>query len=247
MFNRLLLISTSTVHGSGYLDYCADSVAEFVGRVGTILFIPYARPSGISHDKYTELARDRFAKLHIELRGISEFSDPRDAMAGAESLFVGGGSYKLQAASPAIDKVDPALAADDDHDGIARPVGPKSDMGAYEWFVAGVTFEPDRSAAGAPGATVTHQHTLTNNGNLVDTFTLTAVSSQGWTVEVMPAEVTLGIGASTTVEVKVTIPVGASVTDVTVVTATSQADSTVSDSITDRTSSGLIFLPMVFH
>ena len=79
------------------------------------------------------------------------------------------------------------------------------------------------------------------------TFSLTSVSSQGWTVEVTPNEVTLGIGASTTIEVKVTIPAGSSATDVTVVTATSQADSTVSDSVTDRTSAGLIFLPMVFH
>jgi hypothetical protein len=53
---------------------------------------------------------------------------------GLDPLFVGGGDYHLQELSPAIDKVEPALAADYDHDGVTRPVGPTSDMGAYEWF-----------------------------------------------------------------------------------------------------------------
>jgi len=95
MFNHLLLISTSTVHGSGYLDYCADGAKEFLGDVDTVLFVPYARPSGISHSKYTELARDRFAKMGFELAGIQDAPDPRVAIQGAQSLFIGGGNTFL--------------------------------------------------------------------------------------------------------------------------------------------------------
>jgi dipeptidase E len=95
MFNRLLLISTSTVHGSGYLDYCADSVREFLGDVDVVLFLPYARPSGISHSKYTELARDRFTKMGFELAGIQDAPDPRLAIQDAQSLFIGGGNTFL--------------------------------------------------------------------------------------------------------------------------------------------------------
>jgi len=95
MFNRLLLISTSTVHGSGYLDYCADSVTEFLGNVDTVLFVPYARPSGISHSKYTELARDRFAQMGLKLVGIQDSPDPGAAIRDAHSLFIGGGNTFL--------------------------------------------------------------------------------------------------------------------------------------------------------
>jgi len=95
MCNRLLLISTSTVHGSGYLDYCADSVTEFLDKVDTVLFVPYARPSGISHSKYTELAGDRFAEMGLKLAGIQDWTDPQAAIQDAQSLFVGGGNTFL--------------------------------------------------------------------------------------------------------------------------------------------------------
>ncbi|MEJ2240151.1 MAG: Type 1 glutamine amidotransferase-like domain-containing protein, partial [Gemmatimonadales bacterium] len=70
MLERLLLISTSTVHGSGYLDYCAAEIQEFLRDRPPVLFIPFARPSGISHEDYSRRARDRFAQMGLELRGI---------------------------------------------------------------------------------------------------------------------------------------------------------------------------------
>ena len=51
---NLIIASTSTLHGSGYLDYILDELARsFFKANKTILFIPYARPGGISHDEYT--------------------------------------------------------------------------------------------------------------------------------------------------------------------------------------------------
>ena len=95
MFNRLMLISTSTVHGSGYLDYCANSITKFLGTAGRVLFVPYARPSGISHSKYSELASEKFADMGFELAGIHDFPDSRAAIEDAESLFIGGGNTFL--------------------------------------------------------------------------------------------------------------------------------------------------------
>ncbi len=95
MAKRLLLISTSTVHGSGYLDYCADDLAKFLSNDTRVLFIPYARPSGISHAEYTELARERFARMGLELVGVNETSRPLEAIQNSQSLFIGGGNTFL--------------------------------------------------------------------------------------------------------------------------------------------------------
>ena len=39
---RLLLISNSTQHGSGYLEHCADTIKAFLGDIRRVLFVPYA-------------------------------------------------------------------------------------------------------------------------------------------------------------------------------------------------------------
>ena len=50
---NIIIASTSTVHGGDYLDYLLKDLQQFFNDVEFILFIPYARPSGISHDDYT--------------------------------------------------------------------------------------------------------------------------------------------------------------------------------------------------
>ena len=92
MTRILLLISNSTLHGSGYLDHCAEEIKKFLGNIKTILFIPYARPSGMTHDEYTKVAKDRYKKLGVELTGIHEYDDPKEAVKNAESIFIGGGN-----------------------------------------------------------------------------------------------------------------------------------------------------------
>ncbi len=92
MKRNLLLISNSTLHGSGYLDHCADEIKKILKDRKTTLFIPYARPSGMTHDEYTKIARKRFEKMGIKLTGIHEHSNPQDAVKNAESIFIGGGN-----------------------------------------------------------------------------------------------------------------------------------------------------------
>ena len=57
---NIIIASTSTVHDSDYLEYLLDELKVFFKDVNTILFIPYARPSGISHDTYTEKVKEAF-------------------------------------------------------------------------------------------------------------------------------------------------------------------------------------------
>ena len=92
MTRNLLLISNSTLHGSGYLDHCTDEIKKFLGDKKNVLFIPFARPGGITHDEYTKIARERFEKMGFKLKGVHEFKSPKDAVKSAESIFIGGGN-----------------------------------------------------------------------------------------------------------------------------------------------------------
>ena len=74
MTKNLLLISNSTLHGSGYQDHCADEICKFLDDKITILFIPYARPSGMTHEEYTKVAQERFKKMGYKLTGIHEYN-----------------------------------------------------------------------------------------------------------------------------------------------------------------------------
>ncbi|MGC6430121.1 MAG: dipeptidase PepE [Jejuia sp.] len=89
---QILIASTSTIHGSGYLEYLLNELSSFFSNAKTILFIPYARPSGISHDAYTTIAAKAFAKIDKNIVGIHTFENPKEAIINAEGIFVGGGN-----------------------------------------------------------------------------------------------------------------------------------------------------------
>ena len=89
---HISIASTSTVFGSGYLEYLLEHLSIHFEDTQDILFIPYARPSGISHEDYTELAAKAFLKIGKTIKGIHEFSDPIEAVKNAKGIFVGGGN-----------------------------------------------------------------------------------------------------------------------------------------------------------
>lgn len=95
MSKKLVIASTSTIYGGHYLEYLQDELKEFLQGVETLLFIPYARPKGISHDKYTTKAQEGFSKLNITVRGIHSYEDPHKAIEGAQAIFTGGGNTFL--------------------------------------------------------------------------------------------------------------------------------------------------------
>ncbi|MFD2516559.1 dipeptidase PepE [Salinimicrobium flavum] len=92
---NLILASTSTLHGQEYLEYILPQLKQHFAGCSEILFIPYARPGGISHKEYTEVAAKAFTKVGIKVKGIHEFEEPREAVAKAEGIFTGGGNTFL--------------------------------------------------------------------------------------------------------------------------------------------------------
>lgn len=92
LMKNIFIASTSTLYGSDYLEYLLDELKIFFKDANTILFIPYARPSGISHDAYTNKVKDSFSKIKKTVVGIHTFNNPIEAIEKAEGIFVGGGN-----------------------------------------------------------------------------------------------------------------------------------------------------------
>jgi len=91
----IIIASTSTLHGGSYLEYLLPTLQSHFKNCKSILFIPYARPGGISHDEYTQKAVAAFAKIDILVKGIHEFEDAENAIKNAEGIFTGGGNTFL--------------------------------------------------------------------------------------------------------------------------------------------------------
>ena len=89
---RILLASTSTVYGGTYLSYLQDELIDFFTGIDEILFVPYARPSGITHDEYTQIAQQFFNRVGKSVVGLHTFADPKKAIRQAKAIFTGGGN-----------------------------------------------------------------------------------------------------------------------------------------------------------
>jgi dipeptidase E len=89
---NLIIASTSTLHQGGYLDYLLPELDVFFSETKEILFIPYARPGGISHDQYTSKTAETFKKIGKKVTGIHTFNNPLEALQNAEGIFTGGGN-----------------------------------------------------------------------------------------------------------------------------------------------------------
>jgi dipeptidase E len=92
---NLIIASTSTLHGGDYLDYLLPELAIHFEKSDTIIFIPYARPGGISHDEYTQKVQLAFAKINKTVKGLHEFDNPVEAINKSEGIFTGGGNTFL--------------------------------------------------------------------------------------------------------------------------------------------------------
>lgn len=92
---NLIIASTSTIYGLGYLEYLLPVLKDHFKNASTILFIPYARPGGISHDDYTAKVAEAFTKIDKKVVGLHTFENPIEAIEKAEGLFTGGGNTFL--------------------------------------------------------------------------------------------------------------------------------------------------------
>lgn len=92
---KIIIASTSTLHNGSYLDYLLPTLALHFKGIQNLLFIPYARPGGITHDEYTAKVSEAFAKTGIAVKGIHAFDNPTTALEQAEAIFTGGGNTFL--------------------------------------------------------------------------------------------------------------------------------------------------------
>jgi dipeptidase E len=115
---KLLLISSSTVHGYGYLDHAEPYIKKFLGEnVKNVLFIPFARPSGISYDAYTQKAAERFKQMGYAMQGVHEHVNMVEAVLTAEAVFIGGGNsfvllnslYEFGLLEPLMQKIETGM------------------------------------------------------------------------------------------------------------------------------------------
>ncbi len=89
---NLIVASTSTLYGGSFLEYLLPQLKEHFNAIGTLLFIPYARPGGISYEAYTDNVAEALKDFSFSVKGIHEFDDPIKAIEKAEAIFVGGGN-----------------------------------------------------------------------------------------------------------------------------------------------------------
>jgi dipeptidase E len=89
---KIIIASTSTLYNGDYLDYLLPELRIHFKEVKELIFIPFARPGGISYDEYTAKVSSFFANLNIQVKGIHEFENPKQAIANAQALFTGGGN-----------------------------------------------------------------------------------------------------------------------------------------------------------
>jgi dipeptidase E len=86
---RLLLISSSTIHGRGYLDHVEAEISDFLGNARHLVFVPFAL---YNRQAYAARARERFQAMGCTLTSLHDISSPRRALEHADALFVGGGN-----------------------------------------------------------------------------------------------------------------------------------------------------------
>jgi len=86
---RILLISNSTLYGSGFLDHAEGEIRDFLGEIGPVLFVPFAL---FDRDAYAAKTRTRFNAMGYELDSIHELPDQPRAVKDAAAIFIGGGN-----------------------------------------------------------------------------------------------------------------------------------------------------------
>lgn len=92
---KAILASTSTLYGEKYLSYLLPVLDDYFKDVKDILFIPYARPGGVSHDDYTAKVQEAFLPLGKKITGIHTLKDISEEIKNFPAIFTGGGNTFL--------------------------------------------------------------------------------------------------------------------------------------------------------
>lgn len=90
-----IIASTSTIHGLGYLEYLKPTLKKFFKDKKKLVFVPFARPGGITHDAYTDKVREELGDICDSINGLHEYENPEQALKDADTIFTGGGNTFL--------------------------------------------------------------------------------------------------------------------------------------------------------
>jgi dipeptidase E len=85
---NLLLISSSTVYGRGYLDHVESEIHSVLAGLDRVLFVPFAL---YDRDAYTAKAKHRFRQMGFLLESVHENLAQRPVKE-AQAIFIGGGN-----------------------------------------------------------------------------------------------------------------------------------------------------------
>ena len=91
---KMLLASTSTIYGQNYLEYLLEDIKILFSGCKKIIFIPYARPSGISHLEYTNKAKKVFESLNLNILDYTK-DNIKEQLEICDGIFTGGGNTFL--------------------------------------------------------------------------------------------------------------------------------------------------------
>ena len=82
---KLLLISSTVVHGYGYLDHAEPELRRVLDGVGSVAFVPFAQHD---HEGYTARVRERMSAMGFDVTQLRDRAD----VERAEAIFIGGGN-----------------------------------------------------------------------------------------------------------------------------------------------------------
>jgi dipeptidase E len=89
MARSLLLISSSVVHGHGYLDHAEAEIRRHLAKTPSVTFVPYALAD---QDDYAKRVRARLGRMGLSVVSLHETDDPVIAVNAASAIFIGGGN-----------------------------------------------------------------------------------------------------------------------------------------------------------
>jgi dipeptidase E len=85
----VLMLSSSKVGNEDYLHHTIPILTQYLPHIKQLLFIPFAGVS-VSWDDYTTKVQNALPSYTV--RGIHQFSNPRQAIENAPAILVGGGN-----------------------------------------------------------------------------------------------------------------------------------------------------------
>ena len=89
---KMLLASTSTLHGQEYLEYLLEEIILLFKDCKKILFIPYARPSGLTHQQYNNQVKEVFKQINLNIVDYHSENEIFDNLNKCDGIFIGGGN-----------------------------------------------------------------------------------------------------------------------------------------------------------